>query len=73
MSSIYACDVNHWQAYKCDVSDTELTNKTMHDIDRELGPITGLIAVSTHGYQRLRTYSPNVMPERRRFGRQACV
>ncbi|KAF8721216.1 hypothetical protein AX14_010460 [Amanita brunnescens Koide BX004] len=32
------------KAYKCDVSDTELTNKTMHDIDRELGPITGLIA-----------------------------
>ncbi|KAF8333335.1 NADP-dependent mannitol dehydrogenase MtDH [Amanita rubescens] len=32
------------KAYKCDVSNTELIDKTMQDIDRELGPITGLIA-----------------------------
>ncbi|KAF8625849.1 hypothetical protein AX17_006745 [Amanita inopinata Kibby_2008] len=32
------------KAYKCDVSDADLVNKTMKDIDRELGPLTGLIA-----------------------------
>ncbi|KAK2462556.1 hypothetical protein APHAL10511_005526 [Amanita phalloides] len=32
------------KAYKCDVSNPELTNETMREIDRELGPITGLIA-----------------------------
>ncbi|KAF8634994.1 hypothetical protein AX15_000609 [Amanita polypyramis BW_CC] len=32
------------KAYKCDVSNTELVNRTMRDIDHELGPITGLIA-----------------------------
>jgi NAD(P)-dependent dehydrogenase (short-subunit alcohol dehydrogenase family) len=32
------------KAYKCDVSDTDLVNKTFENIDKELGPITGLIA-----------------------------
>jgi len=32
------------KAYKCDVSDTDSVNKTMKQIDEELGPITGLIA-----------------------------
>ncbi|KAF9461805.1 NADP-dependent mannitol dehydrogenase [Collybia nuda] len=32
------------KAYKCDVSDTELVNKTMQQINNEMGPITGLIA-----------------------------
>jgi hypothetical protein len=35
------------QAYKCDVSDTYLVNETFKKINKELGPITGLIAVST--------------------------
>lgn len=35
------------QAYKCDVSDTDLVNETFKKINKELGPITGLIAVST--------------------------
>jgi len=35
------------QAYKCDVSDTDLVNETLKKINKELGPITGLIAVST--------------------------
>ena len=35
------------QAYKCDVSDTDLVNETFQKINKELGPITGLIAVST--------------------------
>ncbi|KIJ93044.1 hypothetical protein K443DRAFT_413687 [Laccaria amethystina LaAM-08-1] len=32
------------KAYKCDVSDTDLVNKTLKEIDEELGPISGLIA-----------------------------
>ncbi|KAJ8701100.1 hypothetical protein PTI98_004061 [Pleurotus ostreatus] len=32
------------KAYKCDVSDTDLVNKTFQKIDDEIGPITGLIA-----------------------------
>ncbi|KAF8965788.1 NADP-dependent mannitol dehydrogenase MtDH [Flammula alnicola] len=32
------------KAYKCDVSNTELVNETFKIIDKELGPITGLIA-----------------------------
>lgn len=32
------------KAYKCDVSDTDLVNKTLKQIDDELGPISGLIA-----------------------------
>ncbi|EFI27564.1 NADP-dependent mannitol dehydrogenase [Coprinopsis cinerea okayama7 len=32
------------KAYKCDVSNTALTDETMQKIDKELGPITGLIA-----------------------------
>ena len=35
------------QAYKCDVSDTDLVNETFKTINKELGPISGLIAVST--------------------------
>lgn len=33
------------QAYKCDVTDTDLVNSTMKSINKEMGPITGLIAV----------------------------
>ncbi|TFK28243.1 NADP-dependent mannitol dehydrogenase [Coprinopsis marcescibilis] len=32
------------KAYKCDVSDTKCINDTISKIDKELGPITGLIA-----------------------------
>ncbi|KAF8064850.1 NADP-dependent mannitol dehydrogenase MtDH [Lyophyllum atratum] len=32
------------KAYKCDVSDTDLVNKTLKQINDEMGPITGLIA-----------------------------
>ncbi|EPQ50760.1 putative NADP-dependent mannitol dehydrogenase [Gloeophyllum trabeum ATCC 11539] len=32
------------KAYKCDVSDADLVNKTFTKIDDELGPITGLVA-----------------------------
>lgn len=32
------------KAYKCDVSDAELVNKTFLQINDEMGPITGLIA-----------------------------
>ncbi|GLB39512.1 putative KR domain containing protein [Lyophyllum shimeji] len=32
------------KAYKCDVSETELVNKTFLQINDEMGPITGLIA-----------------------------
>lgn len=35
-----------FKAYKCDVSDTKLVNATMEQIESDLGPITGLIAVS---------------------------
>lgn len=35
-----------FQAYKCDVSDADLVTKTFKIIDEELGPVTGLIAVS---------------------------
>lgn len=40
------------QAYKCDVSDTELVNKTMKQINDEIGPITGLIAVRLRSFVR---------------------
>jgi hypothetical protein len=33
------------QAYQCDVSDAEKTTETFSVIDKELGPVTGLIAV----------------------------
>lgn len=33
------------QAYQCDVSDAEKTTETFSLIDKELGPVTGLIAV----------------------------
>lgn len=36
------------QAYQCDVSDAELVVKTFEKIDNELGPITGVVAVSHH-------------------------
>jgi len=32
------------KAYKCDVTDTELVNNTMKLINKDMGPITGLIA-----------------------------
>jgi NAD(P)-dependent dehydrogenase (short-subunit alcohol dehydrogenase family) len=32
------------KAYKCDVTDTDLVNSTMKLINKEMGPITGLIA-----------------------------
>ncbi|KAI0050425.1 NAD(P)-binding protein [Auriscalpium vulgare] len=32
------------KAYQCDVSDADTVNKTFDTIDKELGPITGLIA-----------------------------
>ncbi|KAF5373454.1 hypothetical protein D9615_009449 [Tricholomella constricta] len=32
------------KAYKCDVTDTDVVNKTLKQINEELGPITGLIA-----------------------------
>ncbi|TFK64670.1 NADP-dependent mannitol dehydrogenase [Pluteus cervinus] len=32
------------KAYKCDVSDPDLVNRTFQQIDSEMGPITGLIA-----------------------------
>jgi sorbose reductase len=34
-----------FKAYKCDVSDTDLVNQTFETIDKELGPITGVICV----------------------------
>jgi NAD(P)-dependent dehydrogenase (short-subunit alcohol dehydrogenase family) len=34
-----------FEAYKCDVSDTDLVNKTFETIDKELGPITGVVCV----------------------------
>ena len=34
------------KAYKCDVGDEKLVTETFKKIDDELGPITGLIAVS---------------------------
>lgn len=34
------------QAYQCDVSDAEQTAETFSLIDKDLGPVTGLIAVS---------------------------
>ena len=34
------------KAYKCDVGDDKLVTETFKKIDDELGPVTGLIAVS---------------------------
>lgn len=35
------------RAYQCDVGDEKLVTDTFKKIDDELGPVTGLIAVST--------------------------
>ncbi|KAH7929033.1 NAD(P)-binding protein [Leucogyrophana mollusca] len=32
------------KAYQCDVSDADGTNKTFNKIDKEMGPVTGLVA-----------------------------
>ena len=34
------------KAYKCDVGDDALVTETFKRIDKELGPVTGLLAVS---------------------------
>ncbi|KAG1838934.1 NADP-dependent mannitol dehydrogenase [Suillus subalutaceus] len=48
------------QAYKCDVTNAEQTVNTFARIDKELGPVTGLVAVS-------RTVSRQMMSQYDRF------
>lgn len=65
------------KAYQCDVGDENLVTETFKKIDDELGPITGLIAVSHLQALSKVKIKLSLMAfrnaERRRFRRQACA
>ena len=47
------------KAYKCDVGDQQVVAQTFKEIDQELGPVTGLIAVGISTFKNAHILTRN--------------